>query len=135
MYILTSNKSTLLSSCESAGPSSSSSKTTAGVSSNNTAPSAADKTQAEQSKLKGNALMSSKDYPGAIAAYTSAISLDSTNPVYYSNRAAAHSSSNNHGEAVKDAQKAIEVDPNFVKGYHRLGQVLESFLSLPQQSY
>jgi len=81
-------------------------------------------------KLKGNALMSSKDYAGAIAAYTSAIGLDSTNPVYYSNRAAAHSSSDNHKEAVKDAEKAIEVDPNFVKGYHRLGYVLESFLYL-----
>ena len=131
-YIFTSNQSTILSSCESTGTSSSASKTTAEASSSNTAPSTADKAQAEQLKLKGNALMSSKDYAGAIAAYTPAIGLDPTNPVYYSNRAAAHSSNNNHEEAVKDAQKAIEVDPNFVKGYHRLGQVLESFLSLPQ---
>ena len=74
--------------------------------------------------------MTSKDYVGAISAYTSAIALDPTNPVYYSNRAAAHSSSNSHEEAVKDAQKAIEVDPDFVKAYHRLGLVLEPFLFL-----
>lgn len=65
--------------------------------------------------------MTSKDYAGAIAAYTSAIPLDPTNAVYYSNRAAAHSSTNNHKETVNDAQRAIEVDSNFVDAYYRLG--------------
>jgi len=68
--------------------------------------------------------MTSKDYAGAIVAYTSAIALDPKNPVYYSNRAAAHSSSNNHEETVKDAQRAIEVNSNFVDAYYRLGSVL-----------
>jgi len=127
-------KAPFLSSCETAGTSSGASKPTTGAPSNNSTPSAADKSQAEQLKLKGNALMTSKDYPGSIAAYTSAIALDPTNPVYYSNRAAAHSSSSNHEEAVKDAQKAIEVDSQFVKAYHRLGSVLETFLFLSRQS-
>jgi len=109
---------------QSAGTSSDASKATTGAPPNNSTPSVADKWQAEQLKLKGNAVMSSKDYPGAIASYTSAIALDPTNPVYYSNRAAAHSSSNHHDEAVKDAQKAIEVDSTFVKAYHRLGHAL-----------
>jgi tetratricopeptide (TPR) repeat protein len=73
--------------------------------------------------MSGNAKMTGKDYPAAIAEYTHAIALDSTNPVYYSNRAAAYSSANNHDMAVADAQRAIEVDPKFVKAYHRLGYV------------
>ncbi|KII93702.1 hypothetical protein PLICRDRAFT_401962 [Plicaturopsis crispa FD-325 SS-3] len=44
-----------------------------------------------------------------------------TNPVYYSNRAAAFSSKGDHLSAVGDAEKAIEVDPSFSKAYHRLG--------------
>ena len=120
----------LLSSCEATGTSSGGSKATTGAPSSKPTPSAADKSQAEELKLKGNALMTSKDYAGAITAYTSAIALDPTNPVYYSNRAAAHSSSNNHEGAVKDAEKAIGVDSSFVKAYHRLGSVLEKSLSL-----
>ncbi|KIM34136.1 hypothetical protein M408DRAFT_325639 [Serendipita vermifera MAFF 305830] len=80
-----------------------------------------DKAAAEKHKLTGNSKMSAKDYASAIAAYTQAIALDPTNPVYYSNRAAAHSSANDHNSAVADAEKAIQVDPKFVKAYHRLG--------------
>lgn len=128
-------KASFLNFCETTATSSGASKATTGAPSNSATPSAADKSQAEQLKLKGNGLMTSKDYAGAIAAYTSAIALDPTNPVYYSNRAAAHSSSNNHEGAVKDAEKAIEVDFSFVKAYHRLGSVLETSLSLPRESY
>ncbi|KAL0950701.1 hypothetical protein HGRIS_007478 [Hohenbuehelia grisea] len=85
------------------------------------APSAADKAEAEQLKQAGNALMSGKKYDQAIEAYTKAIALDGTNPVYYSNRAAAYSSKNDHLSAVGDAETAIQTDPNFVKAYHRLG--------------
>jgi small glutamine-rich tetratricopeptide repeat-containing protein alpha len=80
-----------------------------------------DKAAAEKHKVAGNAKMSAKDYATAIAEYTHAIALDSTNPVYYSNRAAAYSSSGDHASAVADAEKAIQVDPMFVKAYHRLG--------------
>ena len=89
-----------------------------------------DKTAAEALKAKGNSHMSGKRYDEAIQAYTQAIDLDTTNPVYYSNRAAAHSSSNNHTDAILDAEKAIEVDPSFVKAYHRLGSVTLRDLSM-----
>jgi len=72
--------------------------------------------------------MSAKQYDQAINSYSQAIALDSTNPVYYSNRAAAHSSKGDHLSAVGDAEKAITVDPSFVKAYHRLGYV--PFLSV-----
>lgn len=84
-------------------------------------PTAADKAEAEKLKTAGNASMTRKDYAGAIAAYTQAIARDPTNPVYYSNRAAAYSSDGQHVQAVADAEKAIQVDKSFVKSYHRLG--------------
>ena len=65
--------------------------------------------------------MSGKKYDEAIESYTKAVAIDPNNPVYYSNRAAAHSSKNDHLAAVGDAEKAISVDPQFVKAYHRLG--------------
>ena len=67
--------------------------------------------------------MSAKQYDAAIESYTKAIALDPTNAVYYSNRAAAYSSKNDHANAIVDANKAIEVDPAFVRAYHRLGCV------------
>ncbi|TRM65670.1 hypothetical protein BD626DRAFT_535225 [Schizophyllum amplum] len=85
------------------------------------AASPADKAQADKLKAEGNALMSAKKYDDAIAAYTRALALDPSNPVYYSNRAAAHSSKQDHLSAVGDAEMAISVDPNFTKAYHRLG--------------
>jgi small glutamine-rich tetratricopeptide repeat-containing protein alpha len=84
-------------------------------------PSAEDKAAAEKHKQEGNALMNSKHYDKAIDAYTAAVGRDPSNPVYYSNRAAAHSSKGDHLSAAVDAEKAIEVDPKFVKGYSRLG--------------
>jgi tetratricopeptide (TPR) repeat protein len=89
-------------------------------------PSAEDKVQAEKFKQTGNAQMSTKDYDAAIDSYDKAISLDPTNPVYYSNRAAAYSSKGDHLAAVGDAEQAISVDPKFVKAYHRLGCVSAS---------
>ena len=83
-------------------------------------PSTEDKAAADKLKQEGNALMSSKQYDKAIDAYTEAIKR-APNPVYYSNRAAAHSSKGDHLTAAVDAEKAIELDPKFVKGYSRLG--------------
>lgn len=84
-------------------------------------PSPEDKAKAEKLKAEGNALMSSRQYDQAIERYTEAVALDDRNPVYYSNRAAAHSSKGDHLSAIGDAEKAIEVDTSFVKAYHRLG--------------
>ena len=83
--------------------------------------SAEDKDAAEKCKQKGNAFMTSKQYDKAIEAYTEATKLDPSNPIYYSNRAAAHSSKGDHLTAAIDAEKVIEIDPKFTKGYSRLG--------------
>ena len=82
---------------------------------------AEDKANADKLKQEGNALMSGKNYDEAIETYTKAIELDSTNPDYYYNRATAHSSKGDYLSATSDAEKAIEVDPSYVKAYYRLG--------------
>ncbi|OCF60736.1 cytoplasmic protein [Kwoniella mangroviensis CBS 10435] len=83
-------------------------------------PTAEDKKQAEALKTKGNSLMSSKLYDSAIEQYTQAIALY-PNPVYYSNRAAAWGGLGKHEKAIEDAEKALDLDPNFSKAYSRLG--------------
>ncbi|KAF9023391.1 TPR-like protein [Hymenopellis radicata] len=83
--------------------------------------SATDKAKAEKFKATGNSQMTSKQYDDAIASYSEAIAIDSENPIYYSNRAAAYSSKGDHLAAVGDAEQAISVDPTYVKAYHRLG--------------
>ena len=89
--------------------------------------SAEDKAAAEKHKQEGNAHMTSKQYDEAIDAYTKAIERDPYNPIYFSNRAAAHSSKTDHLSAVADAKQAIELDPKFVRGYSRLGCWVASF--------
>lgn len=86
-----------------------------------TEPSPEDKAAAEKLKATGNSQMSGKQYDDAIQSYTQAIKLDPTNAIYYSNRAAAYSSKGDHASAVADGEKATEVDPSFVRAYHRLG--------------
>ncbi|PLW48330.1 hypothetical protein PCANC_00611 [Puccinia coronata f. sp. avenae] len=77
--------------------------------------------EAESLKAAGNQLVSQRQFSAAIEKYTEAIQLDPTNPVYYSNRAAAQSQLGAHNEAIDDALKALEVDPGFAKAYSRLG--------------
>ena len=55
-----------------------------------------------------------------------AIELDSSNQVFYCNRAAAHSKMNNHYAAVEDCQRAIDMDPKYGKAYGRMGLAYSS---------
>jgi small glutamine-rich tetratricopeptide repeat-containing protein alpha len=77
--------------------------------------------EAEKLKTQGNSLMASKKYSEAIEKYTQAIAINDSNPVYYSNRAAAHSQAGDHESAIEDAEKAKTIDPNFAKAYSRAG--------------
>ena len=88
-----------------------------------TVPTAEDKKAADALKGQGNSYMSARKYDEAIEAYTKAAKLDPTNPVYFSNRAAAYSSIDDYDSAIEDAKKAADLDPTFVKAYSRLGYV------------
>ena len=50
-----------------------------------------------------------------ISVFFKAIELDGSNPVFYCNRAAAHSKMNNHHLAIEDCQRAIDMDPHYSK--------------------
>lgn len=79
------------------------------------------KAKAENLKLEGNKAVANKNYALAISKYTEAIEVLPTNAIYYANRAAAHSSLKQYDDAIKDAEEAIKIDPNYSKGYSRLG--------------
>ncbi|KAL9229224.1 hypothetical protein vseg_004712 [Gypsophila vaccaria] len=80
-------------------------------------------TLADALKVLGNKAMQSLSYSDAIERYTCAIALCSNNAVYYCNRAAAYTQMHKYNEAIQDCLKSIEIDPNYSKGYSRMGLV------------
>jgi len=83
-------------------------------------PSEEDKKNADQKKSEGNVKMAARQYDEAIKLYTEAIELNGKNAIYYANRAAAYTQSNQHKKAIEDALKAVEINPQYSKGYSRL---------------
>jgi small glutamine-rich tetratricopeptide repeat-containing protein alpha len=79
------------------------------------------KEEAEKLKSQGNAAIQKKDYDSAVDYYTQALNLVPLNPIYLSNRAAAHSGAGRHEDAVNDAEMAVAADPKFAKAWSRLG--------------
>ncbi|KAI0334466.1 TPR-like protein [Cubamyces sp. BRFM 1775] len=80
------------------------------------------KAQVERLKVEGNALHSKGDYANARSKYTEAIALDSENAVLYANRAAAYIALKQYLDAGSDAQRAVEIDPNYSKAWARLAK-------------
>ncbi|KAI9006921.1 Serine/threonine-protein phosphatase 5 [Hyaloraphidium curvatum] len=78
-----------------------------------------DRAAAEALKDDGNKLFAARHYPAAIEAYTKAIARNPFVASYYSNRAAAYIREEFLGYAIADANKAIEIDPKFIKAYYR----------------
>ena len=72
-------------------------------------------------KEKGNQALSAEKFEDAIAAYTEAIALDAKNHVLYSNRSAAYAKAGKFQDALVDAEKTIELNPTWPKGYSRKG--------------
>ncbi|KAM9908537.1 hypothetical protein OXX79_000314 [Metschnikowia pulcherrima] len=87
------------------------------------------KEQALALKDQGNAFLKEHKYQEAVDAYTKAIELDSSNPIFYSNRAQVHIKMESYGSAINDCNLALDVDPNFVKAYYRKGVSLMALLN------
>ncbi|KAI8825656.1 Serine/threonine-protein phosphatase 5 [Fimicolochytrium jonesii] len=79
----------------------------------------ADKAKAEAAKDAANKLFAAKNYEQAIEKYTEAISHNPNVAAYYANRGFAYIRSEFYAAAIRDADKAIELDPTYVKGYYR----------------
>lgn len=80
-----------------------------------------DPAKAEEEREKGNALFKEGKFPDAIKCYTESIRRKPDDPRVWSNRAACYTKLTALPEALKDAEKAIEIDPTFVKAYTRKG--------------
>ena len=62
---------------------------------------------AEALKAQGNAAFKEGRYDQAVGYFTSAIDLDGTNAVLFSNRSGAHASLGQFDKALSDADKAV----------------------------
>jgi len=74
---------------------------------------------ADERKAKGNAAFLAGCFEEA--ALTVAIALAPNNHILYSNRSAARASLHRYADALADAQKTIELRPDWAEGYSRLG--------------
>ena len=86
--------------------------------------------QAEELKSKGNAALKAGNVDEAISFYTDAIELDPENHVLYSNRSAAYANGKKYPQALKDAEKTIELKPDWVKVRVGEGWMVISFFLL-----
>lgn len=79
-----------------------------------------DTKKADLFKNEANELFAAGKYLPAIELYTKAIELTPNNAVLYSNRAFAHIKTEAFGSALVDAQKSIDLDKKYIKGYYRM---------------
>jgi len=68
---------------------------------------------AEKAKEEGNVFAKKQQFPEAVKCYSEAIKRDPSNHLYYSNRSAAYLSLLAYPEALKDANKCLELKPDF----------------------
>mmetsp|Transcript_58787 Transcript_58787/g.108535 ORF Transcript_58787/g.108535 Transcript_58787/m.108535 type:complete len:418 (+) Transcript_58787:46-1299(+) len=77
-------------------------------------------------KEEGNARFKAKDYAAAVIAYTRSLEIDPMQHLCYSNRSAAYLKlGNSVEEALSDAQRCVELQPSWGKGYNRLAAALQ----------
>jgi len=79
---------------------------------------------AEASKNKGNEFYKAGKYQEAIEQYTFAIECDPKNHVFWTNRATTYAALQKWDRVLRDAEKAISLNPSWGKGYLRKGQAL-----------
>ena len=75
--------------------------------------------EAEKLKQQANEHFAKGLFEKAIDGYSEAISLDPCNAILFSNRSFAHLKMESYGYSLADANKAIELNPNFIKAYYR----------------
>ncbi|KAL5728184.1 Hsp70-Hsp90 organizing protein 3 [Ranunculus cassubicifolius] len=78
---------------------------------------------ADEEREKGNDFFKQQKYPEAIKHYTEALRRNPKDPRVFSNRAACYTKLGAMPEGLKDAEKCIELDPTFTKGYTRKGAI------------
>ena len=79
------------------------------------------KARADKFKTLGNEAFKAKEYKQAVKHFSDAISWDTSNHVYFSNRSAAQIYCGKFKSALRDALKCVQLKPQWAKGYSRLG--------------
>jgi len=87
---------------------------------------------AKQAKDRGNAAFQAGRVEDAIKEFSTAIELDGTDPVYWSNRSMAFASANQFDKALEDGNRAIALKPDWAKAYSRAGLALFKMNRLPE---
>ena len=80
-----------------------------------------DPEKAEEHRLKGNDFFKEGSYPAAIKEYDEGLKRNPVSTAIFSNRCAAYIKLMEPTQALKDADKCLELDPKFVKAYARKG--------------
>ncbi|XP_030532787.2 E3 ubiquitin-protein ligase CHIP isoform X1 [Rhodamnia argentea] len=80
--------------------------------------------QAERLRKDGNECYRRSRFGAAIDAYTEAITLCPTVPVYWTNRALCHRKRNDWQKVEEDSRKALQLDHDSVKAHYMLGLAL-----------
>ncbi|KAH7120930.1 hypothetical protein B0J11DRAFT_551482 [Dendryphion nanum] len=79
---------------------------------------------ADALKAEGNKLFAEKKFAESIEKFTQAIEIDPSNHVLYSNRSGAYASLKDYEHALEDANKVVEIKPDWSKGWGRKGTAL-----------
>ena len=66
--------------------------------------------------------MKSKEYDAAVECYSKSIALFPEDAASYSNRALAYLKLKRNGSCIQDAETCLELDPTYLKAYHRRGK-------------
>jgi len=74
---------------------------------------------ADEKKVEGNGYFAKRWYHKAIKKYSIAILLDENNAAYYGNRSACYLALEDAVKALSDAERSVEIDPSYVKGWNR----------------
>jgi len=82
------------------------------------------KEQAQAAKNRGNAAFAKNDFETAVKEFSTAIELDPTDHVFFSNRSGAYASLQQFDKALEDANKCVSLKPDWAKGYSRKGFAL-----------
>ena len=76
-----------------------------------------------KAKTRGNEFFKQGNWPKAVHEYSEAIKRDPENAVYYGNRAAAYTKLMEFGLGMEDCEKALILDPSYVKAWGRKGDI------------